>query len=250
MEFGSEFWAAIAGAIVGAVAGGGVSAILQIIAIRSARRDRKEERELQRQALGHSILFKAVRIQSNLVQLHTNMEEAFGADGVTPDREPWSFVLALVGHADPVRFSEQEMALILSFKNDDLTEQMMSLDLVHNNLIEIFRLYGTMRAAFQSDMSADMEGNVGVTRLSKEEYRKFRPKMVEMNMLLADMRAGAMQDYGEAESAVVELVKMLNDKLDLAVGFELKKAKIERLENAKALAAERFGPIELPEANA
>ena len=229
MTFGTEFWSAICGAVVGGV----IALCIQLIALRAAKMERNEQKKERRDALGHSIVFKVMRIHSNFYQLHFHLEEAFASVDSQSHGEPWSFVLPLANTPDDVHFSPDEMSLILSFGSPELTDSLMSLDVVHNSLIDIFETYAGMRADILPLMPAEMVGGVGKSTLTKEQLKVARPRMVMMNRLISDTRGRAEVDYLESKKAVQDLFKSLNDKLGLKIKLEINADKLDKLDKIK-----------------
>jgi hypothetical protein len=225
MTFGSEFWAAISGAVVAGVIALGI----QLIALRAAKKERLAERKERKEAVGHSIMFKAMRIHSNLYNLHLHLEESFSAVDPGLHSEPFTFVLPLANAPDDVHFSPEEMSLIVSFNKPDLTDRLMSLDVIHNSLIDIFETYAALRNDIQSLMPAQMNGNVGESSFTHEEWLVVRPRMVTMNQVLTGARERAKVDYEDSRKAVRELLTELNEQLGLNLRLQFKAEKLAAL---------------------
>ena len=64
-------------AVVGAVVGGALRSSVRSLASRDARAVREADRLLARQALANSLLFKMIRIYSNVSQINRHIEECF-----------------------------------------------------------------------------------------------------------------------------------------------------------------------------
>lgn len=228
MAFGTEFWSAISGAMVGGL----IALLIQLIALRAAINERNEEKKERNKALAHSIVFKVMRIHSNLYNLHLHLEESFSAADPQSHDEPFSFVLPLASSPADVHFTADEMSLVLSLKNPSLTDKLMSLDVIHNNLIDIFETYAGMRNDIQTMMPAEMEGEVGTSKLTEKEWLVVRPRMVMMNKLLTDTRGRAKTDYDDSRKAVDDLLKTINEKLGLELKVEVKAEKLDLLAKA------------------
>lgn len=215
----SEFWAAI----VGAVVGGLISLGIQMIALSATKKERELERKNISASQGRSLLFKVMRIHSDLDGLFHHIEDSFSAARPEVHHEPFTFVLPLANFPEYVHFNESEISLVMTFKNDNLLNSLMSLDVIHNSLIETFRTYNAMRSELTRNMPAEMSGNVGTTTLTREAMLALRPKMVEANMLLTSIRARAKLDYDESQSTLIvlhrDLAKHLSftGKLDFTI---------------------------------
>jgi len=228
MTFGTEFWSAISGAVVGGL----IALFVQLIALRAAKNERIAEKQERNETLGHSIMFKVMRIHSNLFNLHLHLEESFSAADPRSHNEPFSFILPLANSPADVHFTADEMSLVLSLKNPSLTGSLMSLDVIHNSLIDIFETYANMRNDIMRIMPAEMEGNVGSSNFTQKEWKVVRPKMVMMNQLLTDARARAKIDYDDSKSAVDGLLKAINEKLRLELKVEFIAEKLNQLNKA------------------
>nr|WP_321981811.1 hypothetical protein [uncultured Cohaesibacter sp.] len=229
MNFGTEFWSAICGAVVGGL----IALVAQLIAIKSARKDRLAEKKEVKIALAHSLIFKVARINSNLYCLHLHIEEAFAKVDARSHTEPWSFVLPLASLPDDVIFSPEEMSIALSLDIADLTDKIMSLDAIHNNLIDFFELYRHRRAELETMLPANMHGNTGTTTLTEEQMALARPQMVILNQLVQDTRIRAQQDYEESIDVLNILIDALNEKFGLTLKMEFKAEKIAALKEVK-----------------
>src|SRR5205823_3103766 len=118
----TEFWAAMLGAMIGAAAGGFIAFVLQRANLRAAGRQRKQEADERRKALGHSLMFKVLQIHSQLRGLNQRLEQSFAeAKG-----EPWQTVLPLANYPDKVHFLGDEMAMLLSLGDNDLFNRLLS----------------------------------------------------------------------------------------------------------------------------
>lgn len=228
MTLGTEFWSAISGAVVGGL----IAFAIQLVTIRAAKNERTAAKMESREALAHSILFKVIRINSNLFNLHLHLEESFAAVDPSSHINPCLFVLQLAGLPADVQFSDKEMSLALSFKDPELTDKLMSLDVIHNNLIDIFETYNGMRNDMQANMPAKMQGSVGKSNFTEEEWRVVHPKIVIMNQLLADARIRAKMDYDGSKKATDDLLKAINEKLGLKLEVEFKAEKLAALVEA------------------
>ncbi len=225
MTLGTEFWSAISGAVVG----GMIALGIQLITLRASKRERYEVKQERKEALGQSILFKLVRIQSNLYDLHLHLEESFATANPQLLNEPWRFVLPLANFPADVHFSPEEISLVLSFKEPELTDSLMSLDAIHNSLIAIIVKYAGIRNDFQTSMPAEMDGNVGSSYLTKEELQVVRPRMVIMNQIITNARERAKMDYQESRKTSDYVLKSLNDNLGLELKIEFKPEKLAKL---------------------
>lgn len=215
----SEFWAAIAGSIVG----GAIAAGIQYFATRAEKKRRAIEAKERRHALALSLLFKMIKIHSHLHQYHSHLEESFRRGQSDPEKpEPWQFVLPIANNFEPVHFSTDEMTMLLSLKNDNLFNDMVSMDEVHNSTLILFDTFKALRTELTSQLSTRMNGTVGSAAMTKDQFLQLRPKMVELNGLLNDLRARCELDAREARNNLTRLHAELVDKVGITFKFEFK----------------------------
>lgn len=210
---GGEFWAAIAGAFVGGIIAFGI----QMVVMDAAARQRKKEKEERQQALGYSLFFKMVRIYSNIHNFGQHLEELFAAakkDGF--EGEPWQIYKPLANAPAPVHFSTDEMTMLLSLKDDDLFNELIPLDQVHNATLDIFHTLDARRQAL-TDMlpTTSMDGAKGEAALTEDQVMLIRPKMVEVNMLVVDVIGWCEKDGQNARELLTRLHTLLKEKVGL-----------------------------------
>lgn len=218
----NEFWAAVAGAVVG----GGIAFFIQLIVLREAARQRSNEKNERRQALGHALLFKMIRIHSNLHGFNQHLEGTFAkAEEAGFEGEPWQIYLPLANTPAPVQFSTDEMAMLLSLKDDDLFNDIVSFDAVHNGTIDIFQTLNERRLALTAELPSEMDGAKGETKLTREQLLFLKPKMVEVNMLVEDMRKWCRTEEHNAQTLLTRLHAVLKDKVGLTIKIAFKSDK-------------------------
>lgn len=132
---------AFGAAVLGAVVGGLISYLLQRQALAAATAQHDSDRNEVRKALALSLVFKMIRISSDLNNLGKSILELMerakkgGFTGM-----PFQIVVPTVPLPDPVRFSPDEMAWVLSADNN-LFNEMGPLDELHASTVAIFDLY-------------------------------------------------------------------------------------------------------------
>ena len=105
-----DFWSGTYGAIVGSIVGGLIALAGQWVTIRDVRRTRAEDRRMEQQALGHSILFKVMRIHSNFVQIDNHWKECakIASASVSPP-EIWQYLLPLANLPEKIKLENREL---------------------------------------------------------------------------------------------------------------------------------------------
>lgn len=215
----TEFWAAIAGAFVGGL----IALAGQIVVLEAAKRARLVEQRDKHKALAHALLFKMIQIHSRIEKIREHIQECVDVgQAKQAPAEPWQTVMGLASLPDPVHFTADEMAYLLSLKDDALFNDIASLDEVHNSTVAAFKLFGDRRAALTGTMSATMEGNVGATLFTTEQFAVARPRMVELNNLATSILTAATTDAPLMWDALNRLQILFQKKSGLAYRVELK----------------------------
>src|SRR5437016_11506997 len=183
--------------ILGAVSGGTIAYFIQMKVLREARKERDRDHERVKQAQGHSLLFKMVRIHSDFYGIHRHIESCFeGATQKGLKGEPWQFVLPLANPPDHVHFSSEEMGMLLALKHDDVFNMVVSMDVIHNSLSDAMKVLNSERRALTERLKHDeANGAVLSGELSKDEMLALRPRMIEVNTLIESIRASAKRDF-------------------------------------------------------
>jgi hypothetical protein len=210
-----EFWAAIFGAVVGGV----ISLGIQLVALSAATKERKEDAAERRKALAYALLFKMIEIHSHIGKLNLHLKESIaharkqGFKGAL-----WQMVVPLANGPDRVQFSTDEMAMLLSLKDNDLFNDIAGLDAVHNGTIEGFRVYSARRFELTSMLpGAVMEGRVGTTFLTDEQVQHLAPRAVELDHLVEQLLSDCERDEAESWAALRRLEEVLNAKVKLGI---------------------------------
>jgi hypothetical protein len=212
----NEFWAAILGAFVGGL----VSCGLQWLAFKEAANRRREELVERNRALAHSILFKMIRIHSNLHHLTMNLRLAQVEGQKAGLNQPWQYLRPLANWPDTVHWTPEEMSLLLSLREDDLFNSIVSLDIVHNSTLELFKTHREMHAEVAALLPGEVNEGVAQSELSPEQARVIAPKIAGLNMLGESMIQRCETDYAEAAKVLADLNRVLSEKLGLKYKIE------------------------------
>lgn len=213
-----EFWAAGFGAIVGAVIGGGIAYKIQLLVIKQATEEREAEALEQKRALGFSLLEKMRKLHTNFQLFHEHLEDSFKK--VTRNLQPWGAVKPLATSRASIHFSSEEMALVFSFSDSKLYNDMSGMDDAHNDCVRLFQIYGEKRHLLENMRPAGVSEGVGHVNLSDEELPEFQPRMIEINFLLEDMRLMCAKSAPESRSALTRLHEALKEAVGLQGSLE------------------------------
>jgi hypothetical protein len=234
-------WAVVSafgGTIIGAVLGGLISYQLQRQSLVATKALHDDDRKEVRKALGYRLLFKMIRLCSDLSQLGKPVNEAVSnARAQGKSEEFWPLVLPILPMPDPIKFSAEEMALVLSLDNK-LFNDMAALDDLHKNAIALFGLYAEKRTALTDTLRPEaMTGNLGTTLLTRAERDRMRPCSVELDMLIHGMLERTMQDGKIAWNCLGRLHQALEKEFNLTHKLALKEEYKDVLQEAASAPA-------------
>ncbi len=209
----SEFWAAI----VGAVVGGLLALFAQWLAIRAERKQREVERFRNKQALAMSLLFKVRDMHGNYVQSRRSIEEQFAdAEQRSMVGEPWRFFKPFSSNLTHFQFTPDEKVTLLELKNDRLLNETLLLEPRHFHYVEsLSTLNRLIFELVEKTVPEHVEGDQGRVELTRDEYMKLRPRMLQVNSLIDELRAEASEDAEAFGKLMEELAKAYKDKLRL-----------------------------------
>ncbi len=227
VQIGSEItlWAvlsAFGGAVIGSIGSGLINFFLQRKSLAAAKALRDADRRDVRKALGYALFFKMIRLSSDLAQLGQPVRDGVEKAKREGSTVLWSHVLPVALLPDPIKFSPEEMALVLSLDNE-LFNHMAALDDLHKSTVELFRLYGNMRKDLTDTLRPSaMVGQMGSTLLTKEERDRIQPRCVELDVLINGMFGRTQQDGKLAWDCLRHLHRVLEKEFDLKHKLELK----------------------------
>ena len=136
LDLNGTFWSTLIGAVVGAVAGGLISFLIQVNAVRIARKERLAAKRQKDLAIGHLAMVKVIRMLSRISHIHdeitTNAKVA--ADKGKP---LWQTLPPFATVSSQIEFADSERAFILATKEKALMGAGIELADVHNNLLQL-----------------------------------------------------------------------------------------------------------------
>jgi hypothetical protein len=206
----NEFWAAVVGAMVGALAGGGVTWLLQHFQSKRENSDRDK-------ALARSLLFKLIRIYSDHEAFRRHVENCRDNAKKNDLEWGWQSFSPVANGPKRVEFSADEMSYLLSLRNYELFNEILSIDVIHTATIEIFEFYAQRRMALTDMMPASMDGTVGSFTLTPEAFAIVAPRAVELNLLINDIENSIDDDAVNAFQALTQF----NNAITETIGQEI-----------------------------
>ncbi|MBX5170175.1 MULTISPECIES: hypothetical protein [unclassified Rhizobium] len=217
---GSEFWSALVGAIVGGL----IALFIQKQEQNAARRERKDDRRMEAKSHGYSLLFKVISIHSSLTNIKKTIDDRLALAKREKIELISAVLLPIANLPTPVEFSPAEMAMLLSLKNDDAFNAVVSLDKIHNSIIPIWTIYDAKRAAIPTQSENHVfDKTQGRGKFDIMQGSHFEASVYEIETLANELVRRAEVDFLDADKAMKMLVPLLNDRLKLGVGVTNKR---------------------------
>lgn len=209
----SEFWAAIVGALVGSIGGGSVTWLLQ------RAQDNRQSSE-RNGALARSLVFKLLRIHSDFEGFRLDIVEAARNAEKNKLAVGWQSLRGIANFPARVSFTADEMSYLLSLKDFELLNDVMTLDVVHSSTIGIFEKYAARRAELTDMLPANMTGSIGEVSLTAAQHSIVAPRAAELDLLVHDMKSRVDRDAAESRDALVRTNRAIKQTLGYSLTLE------------------------------
>jgi len=210
----------ILGAVLGVAVGGAISFALQIRSFDEARRTRENEEQQKRKALGTSLLFKVIRIYTGLTHIKDHFDECHASKhqfGINV--EPFQYVRPILNLPTGEKFSADELALLVSLKDDEVTNTVISLDDIYEAVLGALIALNRFIEVFRTGLAAQFEDELVEIKVPHDELKFVRPKMIDVNSIAMQSQKLVLKYQPRAERAFDALSKLLKDKLDIGIEF-------------------------------
>lgn len=215
-------WSSAAGVLFGAAISASVSYALQRTSFAEARRQKEKDRYEVRKAQAYSLLFKMIRIHSTIAIIDATLTDFLERGKKSGFASLWQAILPLGNLPDRVKFTSEEMALLLSL-DDKLFNDVGPYDDVHNSLIDIYESYGTRRVSALSKFGTDeMVGGTGTHKLSAEEVAWLKPRAYELNGIAEGMIERARHDRAESKGLLERIHVLFVKEFGLSPKLEFR----------------------------
>lgn len=109
------------------------------------------------------------------------------------------------------------------YLSDDLFNSIADLDELHQSTLSLFSAYAKSREEIKAKLPAKMDGRVGTSTLSKEQYDWLGPRIIEMNDTVQAMKTFTKKDGPIALDATFKLQSLMASKLRVTKTMQLKK---------------------------
>ena len=195
-EFFTDFFGASiqpSGELMAAILGASIGWAGTVLTIHASIEARNDEQHARDQAVVVEIFVKFQSIVNNLHLFREHIRNSYGAVDLRSHVNPGLFILSLAGHPDPIKFTPEEKALFIRLKKKMAANDIGIWDSVHNSLLRAFEKYAELREVFLASTPAKMEGNVGRSEMTEEEFAHFDPKLAQLNHLVEQIK-GRVED--------------------------------------------------------
>lgn len=177
-----------------------------------ARHARTEARKETDAATVLEIFAKLQKITNNIYTLSKHIENGYavvGGDYTHPN--PATFMRALASHPEKIAFTSFEKATLLRLKAHDQFNEISEVDVSHNSLIGAFVKYAKLRERFSSTVPARMDGEIGTSTFTEEEFSGVAPLLAEMNSLIKQIIPCLRSDLPAAMHALQSFQKIVSE---------------------------------------
>ncbi len=138
----------------------------------------------------------------------------------------WNWLQPLATAMDEVRFTPDEMAILIGLKAADLFNQVAVLDEIHNGTLALFGLYNQSRTELTAELPIPtMSGMVGTIAIPEHEAARLAPKFASINELTGNLRSRCAMDAGDARRALFDVHAKLMEENLITFALHLKDRK-------------------------
>jgi hypothetical protein len=209
------------GELVAALLGASIGWAGTVLTIHASIEAKQNEQLSRDQAVSAEIFVKFQTILNGLYHFRKHIRECFAAADPSMYKNPSSFVLALAGHPDPIRFTPEEKALYIRLKKLAAANDVAEWDEIYNSLVRAFEKYAQLRDSLLTMMPATMEGNIGTSTFKGEEFKKVAPTIAQLDHLVEQLRSRCEKDYAECGPALLRAKAEMEALCGMTINLEL-----------------------------
>ncbi len=213
VEPSSELMAAILGASIGWAG--------NVLTIHASIEARQNEQLSRDQAVAAEVFVKFQSMVNNFYHFRNHLRESYAAVGSGSQKNPGLFVLSLAGHPDTIHFTPEEKSLFIRLKKNETANDLAQWDDIHNSLVRAFQKYADIREGFMAATPAKMNGTVGTSEFTEEEFKRVAPIIVQLNHLAEQLQVRSEKDYAESRDALLRVKQEMETLCALRVDLIL-----------------------------
>lgn len=203
----ATFWAGLTGVIVGGL----ISFVIQLYVIKKSRDAVQEERDIKRQALASSLIFRLMRMMSDVKNSQNYLEEIL--DKAEQDKvQPWQVFRPIAFKFNRVKIPPEEAGVVLQLEDRTQINEVLEAELSHENIVETFNALNERVDELKRNLSIHLDDSstnddptAYVSRLTKDDMERLLPRMQEINGLTSELRALASDVYERIRTATRKL---------------------------------------------
>lgn len=217
----TEFWSAVIGALVGGL----IAYFVQRSSSKEARKQRAEDKLERQQSLATSLIFKLMRMYSDLNSLNNHIERPWSLPH-NRGAAPWQVIRPLANLPDIVNFTADELTVLVSHTTGTVADLAMDLDVRHNSIVATMQSYNASRTLL-ADRLTSLSGNTsvaeGVASFVTEgpAFQALLPMMADADSIIHGLRTMLPEATSDARKALSEAHEQLQRKLKLAFKIAL-----------------------------
>ncbi len=170
-------WAQPVSALAGVIIGGSISFLTTRLF------DKRRLKELN-QGRAYALFFKLVRLSNDLEQAQEHLKTCFGKLDQLDEQEPsWPRLLDFFGFSDAeIVFSAEELALVASMKDQQLTMDLMELEAGHRIVTSTLEQITNLRQKIaDSGLAKQINGNVVTFEATQEQMAAIGPTLLNLD---------------------------------------------------------------------
>lgn len=220
MPLDAGFWSAIFGAIVGGL----LALIAQCIQIYYIEKTRKLDEKERRILLAHSLMFKIIKIYTNIRLMKNHIEgdmKNFSQIDVLKEHV-YVQVRPVVTRLSEVNFTPEELTLAMRLKDDEFFNRIASIDAIHNSHLQTLQHMSSTIIDIRNNIGFIFDKNGNVTNISGLESDKIMPKATELSELIPSFLSELRADEILTASSIESLNSKLKKILGISTSFNLR----------------------------
>lgn len=214
----SEFVSAITGAIVG----GAIAFAINFFNVIDARAQRRAAIRELRASQAHSLIFKLMRISSNIQQIKIIFDGLDRKSAVNPNlRERWQIYSPISYPPEEIHLSADEVGLMLIFKKSDLFNSIMDQDRNYHFIRDQILLLNEMHKDLQSRISSvRMDGEISTSRINQELLASVRPAMLSIAIIFDNLYDTLKEYELRSFDTLQQILEICRREIDLKLVVE------------------------------